>query len=125
MSRGPGRVERAIRQIFDMHPDQAWPTVVLASWCFGKPVKRWHMVSVLRAAHKIVAADPRWATWRMRGQNGRQCVFVNEASTLCLASAKVFICCPDRSVRRRQHLLRAGPDDPSPLDGTTEAKAAP
>jgi hypothetical protein len=104
MSRGPGRIERAIRQIFDAHPDQAWPTEVLASWCFGEPTERWHRVSVLRAAHKLVAADPHWATWRMR--DIRQCVFVNEASALCRETAKGFMCCPGRRVPRQQHISR-------------------
>src|SRR4051812_44636781 len=102
MSRGPGQIERAIRQIFDTHPDQAWPTEVLAAWCYGLPVEHWHTVSVLRAAHKVVAVDPHWAIWRMR--DTRQYVFVNEASALCRESAKVFMCCSGSRLPRQQHL---------------------
>jgi hypothetical protein len=88
MSRGPGRIERAIRALFDAQPDEAWPTEVLAARCYDEPTERGHMVSVLRAAHKIVAADPHWATWRM--WDSRQCVFVNEASEASRARAKCF-----------------------------------
>jgi hypothetical protein len=33
MSRGPGRIERAIRQLFDANPDEAFITDEIAEHC--------------------------------------------------------------------------------------------
>jgi hypothetical protein len=83
MSRGAGRVERAIRELFDASPDLAFVTVELVEHCFPRveqaAIERKHEVSVLRAAHKIVAAHPDWMAWRIEGQ-GRGWVFFNHAN---------------------------------------------
>jgi hypothetical protein len=34
MSRGPGRLERTIRQLFDAHPDRAFVTDELCEACY-------------------------------------------------------------------------------------------
>jgi hypothetical protein len=62
MSRGPGRVERALRALFDASPDRAFFTGELTRHCFPnvRPIERKHAVATLRAARKIVAADPDW-----------------------------------------------------------------
>jgi hypothetical protein len=78
MSRGPGRIERAIRALFDEHPDEAftvddlclacYPGLRRASqpWVPGEPPPRWierkHRVAVWRAAHNVLKDDPDWAT---------------------------------------------------------------
>jgi hypothetical protein len=66
MSKGPGRIERAIRELFDTSPDRAFLTADLANHCFSGAdwIERKHEVSVLRAARKIVASDPDWRSWR-------------------------------------------------------------
>ena len=66
MSRGPGRIERAIRQLLDASPDRAFLTGDLVKHCFpdARWVERKHEVSVLRATRKIIATDPDWFSWR-------------------------------------------------------------
>jgi hypothetical protein len=66
MSRGPGRIERAIRALFDAHPDRHISTDDLVAHCYPgiNHIERKHRVAVLRAAHKVVAADPDWTTHR-------------------------------------------------------------
>jgi hypothetical protein len=78
MSRGPGRIERAIRALFDAHPDLAFTTDELAEHCYPRTatIERKHQVSVLRAAGKVIAGDRDWYAWRIDGQ-GRGWVFVN------------------------------------------------
>jgi hypothetical protein len=64
MSRGPGRIEHAIRQLFDANPGRAFITEELVAHCYPDAdpdfVEKKHTVAVLRAAHKVVAADPNW-----------------------------------------------------------------
>jgi hypothetical protein len=76
MSRGPGRIERSIRALFDLHPDLAFITDDLVEHCFPSAgsIERKHRVSVLRAAHSVIAADP---NWREMGRGGQCGVFVN------------------------------------------------
>ena len=92
MSRGPGRIERAIRQLFDSSPDLAFVTIELVEHCF--PELEWepeakHFVSVLRAAHKVIAADPDWQAARIEGQ-GRGWVFFNHANVQSLALSRMI-----------------------------------
>jgi hypothetical protein len=64
MSRGPGRIERAIRELFDARPPDGYGGFSAEAMCEyvypGVAIERKHRVAVLRAAHKIVAADPEW-----------------------------------------------------------------
>ena len=81
MSRGPGRIERAIRALFDAHPDGAFTTWELAAHCYpeAQAIERKHEVAVLRAAWHVIEADPRWCAislWR----RGRGWVFCNTES---------------------------------------------
>jgi hypothetical protein len=68
MSKGPGRIERAIRALFDTNPDRAFITDELVEHCYPGagtrfPIEKKHTVAVLRAAHKVVARDPDWQEW--------------------------------------------------------------
>jgi hypothetical protein len=90
MSRGPGRIERAIRALFDANPDLAFVTDELAEHCYpGVPVERKHQVAVLRAAQAIIEGDPDWRAWRIEGQ-GRGWVFLNHASMQSYALARLI-----------------------------------
>jgi hypothetical protein len=91
MSKGPGRIERAIRELFDANLDLAFVTDELAEHCFPdvRPIERKHQVSVLRAAQKIVAADLNWEAWRIEGQ-GRGWVFVNRDSVQSYALGRLI-----------------------------------
>ena len=49
MSRGPGRIERALRALFDAHPDLAFVTDELCEHCYpGVVIEKKHQVAVLR-----------------------------------------------------------------------------
>jgi len=94
MSKGPGRIERAIRTLFDANPELAFATVDLVEHCFPGvspgTAERKHSVSVLCAAFKVIADDPDWNAWRINGQ-GRGWVFVNHASVPSYAMAECIV----------------------------------
>jgi hypothetical protein len=80
MSKGPGRIERAIKELFSSNPDLAFGVIDLVEHCFpGAAPEKKHSVSVIRAGHKVADADPDWTVWRGEGQ-GAALVFVNQAS---------------------------------------------
>src|SRR5689334_10511877 len=91
MSKGAGRIERAIRSLFDTHPDLAFTTENLIEQCFAdsETVERKHQVSVLRAAHKIVAVGPNWKGWRI-DQQGCGWAFLNQANVQSYALARLI-----------------------------------
>jgi hypothetical protein len=81
MSRGPGRIERALRTLFDSAPaGRAFFTDELIEHCFPEidEIERTHTVSVLRAARKIVAGDPDWRSNRQAAS--QQMVFYNHGN---------------------------------------------
>ena len=81
MSKGPGRVERAIEALFKSKPNDAFATWELCWRVYpniGK-LERTHKVAVTRAAKKVCARLPDWQsmkTW----YRGRELVFFNHAS---------------------------------------------
>jgi hypothetical protein len=81
VSRGPGRIERAIRALFDAHSDEAFTTDELCEHCYpdARPIERKHQVAVLRAARNVAGPDPDWAWYRADNQ-GRRAVFFNRAN---------------------------------------------
>lgn len=82
MSRGPGRIERAIRELFDAHPDLAFVTDELVEHCYPEAVgaiERKHQVAVLRAAKNAIKDDLDW-DWRIAESQGGPVVFYNRAS---------------------------------------------
>ena len=101
MSRGPGRIERAIRQLLDASPDRAFLTGDLVKHCFpdARWVERKHEVSVLRATRKIIATDPDWFSWR---KDWGSIVF-NHASLRSYARFEIL--------RREGRLRRPGSSD--------------
>ena len=56
MSRGPGRIERAISDLFEEHPEGAWTTAELCRLIYptANRVEKKHRVAVLRAMNKII-----------------------------------------------------------------------
>jgi hypothetical protein len=80
MSKGPGKIERAIRALFDDNPDRAFIVEELVERCYpdANSIEKKHRVGVLRAAHKVVARDPDWQAWVIgegRGHNVGLCFF--------------------------------------------------
>jgi hypothetical protein len=81
VSRGPDRIERAIRALFDAHPDEAFTTDDLCEHCYpaDRPVERQHRGVALRAAKKVIEVDPDWRlTWSWT--LGNTLIFYNQAS---------------------------------------------
>jgi hypothetical protein len=89
MSRGPGRIERAIRALLDAHPDLAFVTDELAEHCYpdAEAIARKHQVSVLRAAWNVLKDDPDWTAHRISCQGGNW-VFFNRDSAISCAAAR-------------------------------------
>ena len=56
MSRGPGRIERAIFDLFEEHPEGAWTTADLCRLIYptANRVEKKHRVAVLRAMDKVI-----------------------------------------------------------------------
>jgi hypothetical protein len=93
MSRGPGRIERALRALFDANPDKAFTTDDLCLACYPDIacqrfaralIKHKHRVAVGRAAANVLTGDPNWRS-RYSLSHGRMWVYLNAASVTCTA----------------------------------------
>jgi hypothetical protein len=82
MSRGAGRIERALRTLLAAEPTNAFSLADLATHIFPdvRVVQKKHRVSLRRAALKIIASDP---DWRFEQTHAREVMLVNAA---CLES---------------------------------------
>jgi hypothetical protein len=82
MSRGPGRIERAIETLFAAEPSRTFSTdeLVKAVYRGVDRVEKKHRITVLRAADKV-AKRLHWAKWQCerggQGGGGRGAVYVN------------------------------------------------
>ena len=81
MSRGPGKIERAIRQLMAAEPTGAWTVEDLCERVYAgiNRVEKKHRVSVLRALRRAVRDDADWALWTSEGIGGRV-VLVNRTN---------------------------------------------
>jgi hypothetical protein len=77
MSKGPGRIEQAIADVFTRHPDRAFTVDELATFAFPgvNLAEKKHRVSIIRAANKV-AERLHW-TGRRAQRRGGQLVFSN------------------------------------------------
>jgi hypothetical protein len=105
MSRGPGKIERAIRALFDAQFDMAFITEELVRHCYPelnrKTIKRKHQVSVIRAAQKVTQRqwdsgtgyDTCWESSITRSRNGggNGWVFYNSLSLQSYALGRLSI----------------------------------
>lgn len=91
MSRGPGRIERAIRELFDAHPDEAFVTDELVEHCYpdARPIEQKHRVAVLRAVRNVLKHDPDWRMVPSESHGGTM-TFFNRASARSWALASVM-----------------------------------
>lgn len=101
MSRGPGKIERAIRALFDANPDRVFITDDLVEHCYpeadqrGAWIEKKHTVAVLRAVHKVCARDPNWterpfSTVKLNEDPHLGLCFYNMDSLESFARAQVF-----------------------------------
>jgi hypothetical protein len=81
MSKGPGRVERAIEALFRSKPNDAFATWELCWRVYPNigRLERKHKVAVTRAAKSVCARLPNWQSMRT-WYRGRELVFFNHTS---------------------------------------------
>ena len=74
MSRGPGRIERAVRQLMTDEPGGAWTVEDIAEKVYPVTrttgVEKKHRVSVVRALKRITENDVDWVLWRSITRGG-------------------------------------------------------
>ena len=94
MSRGPGRIERAIHDLFDKHPEGAWTTADLCRLIYpaANRVEKKHRVAVIRAAKTITdKTGDRYRDWHMwrAGVTGRTVTLFNYTSVMSYGLARL------------------------------------
>jgi hypothetical protein len=89
MSKGPGRIERAIEAAFTAEPHRAFTVegLVLIAFPGVNRIEKKHRVAVLRAAHNV-AKRLNWRTQR-GGENGDGLTFYNPVDIRSYAEARV------------------------------------
>ena len=90
MSRGPGKVRRAISDLMKSEPDGAWTIEDLCKRVYAgiNSVEKKHRVSVLRAVRKAIDGDPDWTLYE--GDNtGCTLTLVNEANIMSFALGRM------------------------------------
>lgn len=72
MSRGPGRIERAIAAAFEAEPDEAFSTDELCALAYPgvNRIEKKHRVAVIRAGERVCARMPAWAAWQSSEATG-------------------------------------------------------
>ena len=79
MSRGPGRVERAIKAAFDAEPTRVFTTEYLCTHVYAGATKieKKHRVSLIRAAKRVLQREHNWRMTRTH-MPGAPFLFFNE-----------------------------------------------
>jgi hypothetical protein len=80
MSRGPGRVERAIKAAFDAEPTRVFTTEYLCTHVYAGAIKieKKHRVSLIRAAKRVLQREHSWRMTRTH-MPGAPFLFFNDA----------------------------------------------
>ena len=84
MSKGPGRIERAIATAFTRGPNQAFSVDDLALIAYPgiNRVEKKHRVATMRAARKLILGGVRW-TWSVEQLRGGKAIYYNLLVLLC------------------------------------------
>jgi hypothetical protein len=79
MSRGPGRVERAIKAAFEAEPTRVFTTEYLCTHVYAGATKieKKHRVSLIRAAKRVLQREHSWRMTRTH-MPGAPFLFFNE-----------------------------------------------
>ena len=90
MSKGPGRIERAIAAILDGEADNAFTTEDLCERVYSgvNRVEKKHRVAVLRAANKLVKRRDNTGCWRSENLGGTR-VYFNIDNVMSYAMARL------------------------------------
>jgi hypothetical protein len=124
MSKGPGRIQKAIRALFAAEPDNAFTTAELCERIYGveagAEIAKKHRVAVMRAAKGI--AELR----HFAGENlGGQLVFYDPLNVMSYAMARLksdsLNCYRSADLRVADHWIRTEADLRAELRGETEA----
>lgn len=85
MSKGPGRIQRAIKELFESEPDNAFTTTELCERVYDvEETDKRHRIAVIRAAKKIPGLDY-WVSENL----GNQLVFYDSLNVLSYAMARL------------------------------------
>jgi hypothetical protein len=87
MSKGPGRIQRTIKELFEAELDNAFTTTELCERVYGvKETDKRHRIAVIRAAKKIPGLD------YLVGENlGKQLVFYDPLNLMSYATARLKV----------------------------------
>src|SRR5215469_15240361 len=82
MSRGPGRIERAIKAAFDAEPARVFTTEYLCTHVYAGAtrIEKKHRVSLIRAAKRVLQREHNWRMTRTH-LPGAPFLFFNETIT--------------------------------------------
>ena len=82
MSRGPGRIERAIKAAFDAEPTRVFTTEHLCARVYPgvDAIEKKHRVSLIRAAKRVIQREPSWRITRTH-LPGAPFLFFNESAS--------------------------------------------
>lgn len=99
MSRGPGRIERAIDAAFAAEPDGAFTVERLAGMAYPEAgrIERRHRVAVLRAARNVLERRPEWRMERSRAEGGIAALYRADSARSIALKDLIFgqtWCCP-------------------------------
>jgi hypothetical protein len=101
MSKGPGRIERALVAIFDSERDNAFTLEDLCERIWpdmypdGAPVEKKHRISLARAARNLAKRRPEIQCWRGEGLGGAL-VFFRHDDVMSYAMARLKTDCFER-----------------------------
>src|SRR5262249_40356618 len=86
MSRGPGKLQRAIKAVFEAEPENGFLLSELCEHVYRgvNRIEKKHRVAVARAAHKMP-----WLAQLKRGTLGGELVFYNPASVMAYGMARL------------------------------------
>jgi hypothetical protein len=90
MSRGPGKIERAVEAIFRDFPDNAYTVEDMIDRVYSgiNRIEKKHRVSILRAAKRICVRSDEW-TWLISGGLGGTLVFFSPYNVMSYAAARI------------------------------------
>ena len=114
MSRGPGRVERAIEEAFRSNPTETFTAGELAVFVYPglNRVEKKHRVAILRAGYRV-APRLHWLTYRCERPGG-DIVFCNglDVQSYTMGRARADFIWNGQSVEEISHQLRNPSDYP-------------
>jgi hypothetical protein len=82
-----GKIEKRVRALLAAEPDNAFTIEDLCEHAYGRAEKK-HRVAILRVVRRIIAAEPRYATWES-DRRGREWVLLDRTNVHSYAMARL------------------------------------